>query len=84
MVVCPEGQPCSTNCLCSLGNVLSYLNPRDLRGGTKICDIGKANDTCIGREDLLKSLNSVLFPPKGTVVIDYDGSTGSAEAKDEL
>jgi len=85
MVVCPEGQPCSPDCLCSLANVLSWLNPKDLRKETKICDVDKANDTCISREQLTESLKDLLYPPKGTHVIDFSGGDSSAkEAKDEL
>jgi hypothetical protein len=64
--------------------VLSYLNPQGLKGQTKICDAGQANDTCIGREDLLESLNAVLFPPKGTVVIDYGRDGDAEQGKEEL
>ena len=83
--VCPEGQPCSRDCLCSLGNVLSFLNPSDLKDTTTICDVGQVNSSCISRDALVESLKDVLFPPAGTHVIDLSGGdTDAKDAKDEL
>lgn len=83
--VCPEGQACSKDCLCSLANLISFVNPSDLKQATKICDAGVIKDTCIAREDLLESLKDVLFPAKEVTVVDF-GADGSATTatKDEL
>lgn len=81
--VCPEGQPCTSDCLCSWSNVLSFLNPNKLRPQTKICDTGSVNDTCLDRDALVDSLKAVLFPPKGTHVVDYFGDD-KGDVKDEL
>jgi len=64
--------------------VLRYLNPNKLQSQTLICDVGNANDTCLGRENLLESLKDVLFPPEGTTQIDFGGTDGSATGRDEL
>jgi hypothetical protein len=83
MRVCPEGQPCSSDCLCSLANVLSFLNPAKLRPETRICDASTSNGTCIDRENLVESLKYLLYPPKGTTVVDYFG-TDEETSKEEL
>jgi hypothetical protein len=64
---------------------LSFINPNNLKGATKICDVGVANDTCIAREDVLESVKDVLFPAKEVTVIDFSAGEGKQpNGRDEL
>ncbi|KIW02671.1 uncharacterized protein PV09_06108 [Verruconis gallopava] len=88
VTVCAEGQPCYECDLCSFSIVMSYINPGKLSGDTRICDIGNCNGTCVCREQLLESMQAVLFPSKGkeSEVIDYgaDNSSANDNRKEEL